>query len=136
MKKFVAAAVLSIVCTPGVIAWGGKKEPAAPVQRFSREDFMLMNLNRGEASTGAQISGALRDTRTMVKGLERALRQLEQVDKQYAKAKGKPDDHYMFQPGERLKQALKTATQLETELEQARDELKEAINQTLVVNQQ
>lgn len=105
---------------------------AQPGRQFTREDYMVMNLNRGTASAGTQISEALRAARQSVKDLDRALRQMEQVDKQYAKSKGKPDDRYLAAATETLRKTLKTAQQLEVELEASRDELKSSIQEALI----
>lgn len=101
-------------------------------RQFTREDYMVMNLNRGTDSAGTQISEALRSARQSVKDLDRALRQMEQVDKQYAKSKGKPDDRYLSAATETLRKTLKTAQQLEVELEASRDELKSSIQEALI----
>ncbi|MBY0550187.1 MAG: hypothetical protein K2W95_23120 [Candidatus Obscuribacterales bacterium] len=105
---------------------------AQPGRQFTREDYMVMNLNRGTASAGTQISEALRSARQSVKDLDRALRQMEQVDKAYAKSKGKPDDRYLTAATETLRKTLKTAQQLEVELEASRDELKSSIQEALI----
>ncbi len=104
-------------------------------KEFSREEFMLMNLNRGNDSTGAHLSESLKDSRTMVQRLEKSLRQLEEVDKAYARSKGKPDDRFLAPASQRLERALQKAQELASELESCREELKDNIHQTLLLNQ-
>lgn len=109
------------------------KAPPPSGRQFSREEFMVLNLNRGKDSAGAHISDSLRDARNTVKVLDRSLRQLQQVDREYAKSKGKPDDKFLRAASERLEQALKSAEQLVQDLETSRDELKDNIHQALIM---
>lgn len=108
------------------------KKAEAEVEKFSRAEYMVMNLNKGPKSAGSFISLALKETRETVKSLDRAVRQVEQVDREYAKSKGRPDDRYLAGSAEQLKSALKAAQKLEEELVSARDELKSGIQQSLV----
>lgn len=101
---------------------------------FTREDYMVLNLNRGNDSAGNAISESLRAARQAVKDLDKALRQIEQVDKVFAKSKGKPDDRYLAGATETLKKTLKTAQDLAAELENSREELKDSIHQALIMS--
>lgn len=114
-------------------AQGKRPDTPAPSAKFSREEFMLMNLNRGQDSTGFHISVAAKQTKQMIKDLDKSLRQLEQADREFAKSKGRPDDHFLTAPKERLQQALKTAQQLDLELSTSKDELKDSIQQALIM---
>lgn len=129
---------LSLVClfflAPSFAQARGLSKPR-PSAKFSREDFMVMNLNRGQDSTGAHIGQSLKDTKLMVKGLDKSLRQMQQIDRQFAKSKGRPDDHFLTGATNRLETALKTAQQLESDLEAARNELKDSIQQALIMSQ-
>lgn len=104
-------------------------------KEFSREEYMVMNLNKGNDSTGTHISEALKEVRAMVKDLDRSLRQLQQVDREFARSKGKPDDRFMAPASATLEQALKTAQQLAQELEGSREQLKDSIHQALIMGQ-
>lgn len=108
------------------------EKPAPAGRQFSRAEYMVMNLNRGDDSTGAHVSESLKEVRLMVKELDKGLRQLQQVDKEFAKSKGRPDDHFLGPATDRLQQALRSAQQLEQDLTASRDELKEAIQQALI----
>lgn len=127
--KYVTAVIFALVACVAVPSFA-IGQPGG--RQFTREDYMVMNLNRGTDSAGTQISEALRSARQSVKDLDRALRQMEQVDKQYAKSKGKPDDRYLSAATETLRKTLKTAQQLEVELEASRDELKSSIQEALI----
>ncbi|MBY0357063.1 MAG: hypothetical protein K2W82_03605 [Candidatus Obscuribacterales bacterium] len=109
--------------------------PSGGSHKFGREDFLMMNLNRGQDSTGTHIALAQKQTKQMVKDLDRSLRQLEQVDREFAKAKGHPDNHYLTPAKERLEQALRTAQKLETELESSKEELRDAVQHALIMAQ-
>ena len=104
-------------------------------KQFSREEFMVMNLNRGENSTGAMVSNSLKEVRQIVRDLDKSLRQLQQVDREYAKSKGKPDDKFLEPASEKLQSALKSAQQLADELEGTRETLKDNIQNALIMAQ-
>lgn len=135
MKRFLcisAAIVCSIVATPSQA--GDLKLPPSGRQ-FSREEYMVLNLNRGSDSTGTHIADALKEVRVIVRELDKSLRQLQQVDREFAKSKGKPDDRFLNGAADRLQQALKSAQQLEQDLTASRDELKDSIHQALIMAQ-
>ena len=104
----------------------------ANADQFSRTEFMVMNLNRGPKSAGNFIAESLKGTRDTIKVLDRAARQVEQVDREFAKSKGRPDDRYLAPSTERIKEALKSAQKLETDLQAAREELKSGIQHSLI----
>ncbi|MBX9687118.1 MAG: hypothetical protein K2X27_10475 [Candidatus Obscuribacterales bacterium] len=134
MKKLVLSALTAIISISGAAAFAKDEKPAKqPILRqFSREEFMVMNLNRGNDSSGAHISESLKQVRIMVKDLDRSLRQIQQVDREFAKSKGKPDDHFLNPAIDKLQQALKSAQQLSQDLESSREELKDNIQQALI----
>lgn len=94
---------------------------------------MMMNLTRGPGSTGFYVVQSLRHAKDMVRDLDKALRQLEQVEKAYAKSRGRPDDRQLAGAAERIRQAQTTAGQLETQLREAYQDLKSSVSQTLAV---
>ena len=107
---------------------------AAKIQsppKFDREEFMVMNLTRGQGSTGFYLVESLRQAKAMTKDLERALKQLEQADMAYAKSRGRADDRFLASPASQIKQAKQTAEQLETQLRDSYQDLKVSIAQTL-----
>jgi len=134
MKKLtIALATLSLFALS--MGSEARKAPAPPQEQtpqFNRAQMLVMNLNRGPKSAGFYISQSLRTVRDAIKGLERAQRQVEQADKEYAKSKGKPDDRYLAEAADRIKKAVVDAQALENELQIARDELKSSITQSLV----
>lgn len=135
MKKLMCAAVAISIGAMSAQAVFAGNAPPIPDKKFSREEFMVMNLNRGEDSTGAHINSSIKEVRIMVKDLDRSLRQLQQVDREFAKSKGKPDDKFLSASADRLQRALKTAQQLSEELEATREELKDNIHNALLMAQ-
>jgi hypothetical protein len=101
-------------------------------QLLKREEMMVYNLNRGPKSARFYQLESLKATRLMQHHLELAQHQVEQVDAAYARIRNKPDDRTMQPTVERLKTALQTAQQLETQLKAAGDEMKSDIQQTLI----
>lgn len=93
---------------------------------------MILNLERAPKSAKYLILMALRQTRESEKGIDRAIRQVEQADATFAKARNKRDSRTMDTTVGRLKAALATAQQLETQLQEANQELKSDVQQTLV----
>jgi len=136
MKRFLVpilcALTLVTLTQPEMGAFGNKSPKAAPMPKFSRSEYMVMNLNKGPKSAGFFISQSLKETRDSIKTLDRALRQVEQVDREYAKSKGRPDDRYLAGSQDRIREALKAAQQLEQQLVAAREELKFGIQKSLV----
>lgn len=125
-----AALLLALLLCPGEARRPAKLLPGL---KFDREQIMMMNLTRGPGSTGFYLVQSLRHAKEMVRDLDKALRQLEQVEKAYAKSRGRPDDRPLASSAERIRQAHTTAGQLETQLRQAYEDLKSSVSQTLAV---
>jgi hypothetical protein len=139
MKKFLwASAALVSLLVMGFMpahleAFPGRSPAAVPDRQFTREEYMVLNLDRGPDSTGTHVKESLKEVKEMVKELDKGLRQLQQVDIQFAKSKGRPDDRFLTPAAERLQAALKAAQQLEQDLTATRDELKDSIHQALIM---
>jgi hypothetical protein len=129
MSFFAAAALLATSSLP-VMA---KRSPGnANPELLKREEMMVYNLNRGPKSARFYQLDSLKATRLVQHDLEKAQHQVEQVDAAYAKVRNRPDDLTMQPTVARLKAALLTAQELESQLEQVSDELKSDIQQTLI----
>jgi hypothetical protein len=119
----------------GAIAFGKKvPKPVQPVQRFDREQFMVLNLNRGPGSTGGYLEDSRKRTFQTVTELQKALHQLQQVETTFVKSRGRPDDHILPVTSDRLKAALKSADDLLNEIRDAEKELKGEIQQVMIMN--
>ncbi|MBX9724488.1 MAG: hypothetical protein K2X81_23965 [Candidatus Obscuribacterales bacterium] len=137
MKKLLSItfALLSLFASATVPTQAAPNKEILPPsgRQFTREEYMVLNLNRGADSTGAHISESLKQVKFIVKDLDKGLRQLQQIDKEYAKSKGRPDDKFLGNATDRLQQALRSAQQLSADLEASRDELKDNIHQALIM---
>lgn len=128
LPVLIALAALAVTCS----STEAKKDPKPAPVSFQREETMILNLERAPKSAKYLILMALRQTRESEKGIDRAIRQVEQADATFAKARNKRDSRTMDTTVGRLKAALATAQQLETQLQEANQELKSDVQQTLV----
>ncbi|GEM_PF-2819913 len=124
-----AASLLSV--TLSALPGQPKKHTAGPGE-FDRAQLMVMNLNRGKGSSGYYLQESQRLSRQMLADLDKAAAQLEQVDKFYARSRGRPDDRFLLPAGKQIAEARAAARKLEEALSGARAELREGINQLLL----
>lgn len=97
-----------------------------------RAEKMVMNLRYGNGSAGFYLLEAMRLSKEMDKDLRKALYQVREVDKSYAKSRGKPDSRFLEPAAIKIVQCQERSDQLSKELKDSFLELKESINQTLV----
>src|SRR5262249_30079071 len=107
--------------------------PAIQTKKFDRQQFMMMNLTRGHESAGFYLIQSLRYSKDMVRDLEKSLNQLAQVEKEYTRSRGRPDDHPLQSSADRIKRAQQRAGELELELRDAYQDLKSTVTQTLAL---
>lgn len=131
-KNQTAILLLTILATVSDTA--AKPEKPQSIQNFHRAEFMLMNLNRGMDSAGTHLLTSEKATRQMIRDLDKSVRQMEQVNREFAKFKGRPDDHFLGTAPEQVRKAMQTAQQLEKELDAAREELKSSIQISLTLD--
>lgn len=98
----------------------------------NRAEKMVMNLRYGNGSSGFYLLESERLSKEMAKDLRKALFQLREVDKSYAKSRGKPDSRFLEPAAIKISQCQDKTEQLSKELKDAFWELKESINQALV----
>lgn len=113
---------------------GGRPEgkPPSPGQ-FDREQLMLINLNHGRGSTVFYLLEAMRKVKDLNYDVERALKQAEEVDKTFARSRGRPDDKFLELATARMANARKRGAEMEEEIHQAHKQLKEEIKQALLI---
>lgn len=133
-KPATFAAILIALAAPGAI---DSKQSNLPLQQpdFDREQKMLLNLKQGVGSSGYYLLHSLRGTQLMVRDLEKATKQVEEVDKTYAKSRKKPDNRYLQAATLKIANCRQQAETLEAELHEAFAELKKSINQALVLEE-
>lgn len=135
MKSKIEKALVLVVLMslfPFADSLAKKPRPVDPSTLLKREETMVLNLGQGPKSAKFYVLHSLNTTRNLQKDLYRAMRQVEQVDTNYAKARQRPDDRTMSGTVERLKRAQETAEKLEKELQEANVELKSDIQNTLI----
>ncbi len=125
-----ASVTVLALSTQPAICW--KKQNPANKPEFDRTQFMVINLNRGKNSSGYYLQESAKDCRLLMIKLDKAARQIEQVDSAYAKTHGHPDDRYLRSARERIATARATAATLEQQLTASSDELKTSIQQILL----
>lgn len=119
------------------VAIDSKQSNELPLQQpdFDREQKMLLNLKQGVGSSGYYLLHSLRETQAMVRELEKATKQVEEVDKTYAKSRRKPDNRYLQAATLKIANCKQQAETLEASIHDAFAELKKSINQALVLEE-
>lgn len=107
-------------------------KPPSPGQ-FDREQLMLINLNHGRGSTVFYLLEAMKKIKDLNYDIERALKQAEEVDKTFARSRGRPDDKFLDLATARMANARKRGAEMEDEIYQAHKQLKEDIKRALLV---
>lgn len=102
---------------------------------FDREQTMLMNLKGQPNSTGFFVIQSSEKSKMIVRDLTKALRQLEEVDKAYAKSRGTPDTRYLEGTKLKLINATRSAERLHDELWDTYQTLRKSIQETLVIDE-
>lgn len=103
---------------------------AAP--QLTREEKMVYNLKIGKGSALFYLLEATRLAATVEDDLYRAGNQIKQVDKTFARSKGKPDNRYFEATTTKIDLVLEKAKALRAEVEDCRLDLSDAIKETLV----
>lgn len=129
-----AAAVFMTVGLSGQPAASRKHPESSQKSEFDRAQFMIMNLNRGKDSTGYYLQESVRQGHSLEQALSRAQHQLEQVEKAYAKSRGRPDDKYLTVPAARIAACRTAAANLVKELQTAHQELAASIHEVLLMD--
>lgn len=102
-------------------------------QKFDRSEMILLNLTQGKNSAGQFLVEAINSNKTMIHKLELASSRVQAADSSYAKAKRRADDRFLMSSQEKIKEALKTAKQLEAQLLDANKDLKFSVKSSLVL---
>jgi len=131
-KLGILTAAAAIVGLPMSTADGAKADAQG---NFDREQTMLMNLKGKPNSTGFFIVMSSEKSKVIVSDLTKALRQLEEVDKAYAKSRGTPDSRYLDGTKLKLINVTKSAERLHEELWDTYQDLKKNIQNTLVLDE-
>lgn len=101
-------------------------------QKFTREETMLLNLSHGKGSAGFFLLEAERLQKDITHNLERAMSQIEQVEKAYARSKGKPDDKYLASTELKLVNARQRSEELSEHISNTFRDMKRTVKDALL----
>jgi hypothetical protein len=132
LKQAVTLICLCLLLAPSAL--GDKTPPTAPAgsEKFDRFQMMLINLNHAHGSAGYYLLSSARTARGINHDLDRAIAQIQQVEKAYARSRRTPDEKYFSTALAKISLAQQTSAQLDLELRDAFWELKDSIKQTLL----
>jgi hypothetical protein len=103
-------------------------------RKFTREENMLLNMTHAKGSVGFLLLEALRCSKESTRNLEKALFQLREIEKSYAKSKGQPDTRYLSGTELKMVQAKQRSEELEGFNSDCFHDLKASIKDTLLKN--
>jgi NADH:ubiquinone oxidoreductase subunit E len=103
-------------------------------ESFDRNQSMLINLKSAPMSAGFYLLHSYGTTKAISHDLDKALNQVVEVDKTYAKSRHKPDARYLENVCLKMTVARQTADQLQEQLRDAYAELKSSIEETVVTD--
>lgn len=110
--------------------------PNTPVrsapEQMSRAEKMLINLRVGQGSATFYLLEAVRQNKEVERNLRKAIFQIKEVDKAYAKSKGKPDDKYLEAITVKLNSCQERSAEVTRTIEDSVSDLKEQINDALL----
>ena len=132
IKSGLIVAAAALVAAPMSTTEGARADAQG---KFDREQTMLMNLKGQPNSSGFFLVQSSEKSKMIVRDLTKALHQLEEVDKAYAKSRGKPDSRYLEGTKFKLINATRSAEKLHEELWDTYLDLKKSISETLVIDE-
>lgn len=103
-------------------------------EKFDRNQEMLISLKSAPMSAGYYIIHSYGVSKEMNRDLDRALNQIVEVDKAFAKSRHRPDSRYLENACLKVTLAKQTAAQLQEQLKLAFAELKTSIEETIVTD--
>lgn len=101
-------------------------------EKFDRAQTMLLNLSHGKGSAGYFLLESERMQKEITHNLERALSQIVQVEKTYAKSKGKPDQKYLDASQLQLVNARQRSEELTEYISTTFRQMKRSVKETLL----
>jgi hypothetical protein len=101
-------------------------------RQFTREETMLLNMMHSKGSVGYFILESLRLSKDSTRDLEKALFQLREIEKTYAKSKGQPDTRYLSGTELKMVHAKQISEDLEHCASDCFQDLKASIKESLM----
>jgi len=108
---------------------------AATDPNFDRAQKLVLNLNKVAGSSGFYLLKSMREIDVADHDLTKALRQVEEVEKTYARLRGRPDDKFLETTQIKIQKAMQSRNQYEEDLRDAYSQLKADIQHTLLMDQ-
>jgi hypothetical protein len=134
IKGMVFSSVLSFCLGAQVSQLGHAQDGFLSDRKFTREETMLLNMTHAKGSVGYLLLESKRCASESTRNMEKALFQLREIEKSYAKSKGQPDTRYLSGTELKMVQAKQRSEELEGYTSDCFQELKASIKSTLLEN--
>jgi len=108
--------------------------PISAEEKFDRAQTMVVNLNKVEGSTGYFLLKDIREVKEMDHDLGKALFQVQEVDKSYAKLRGRSDERFLEAVAIKLQKVQQSRALYEEDLRDAYTQLKSSIEDTMMTD--
>jgi hypothetical protein len=105
-------------------------------EEFDRAQNMVVNLNRVAGSTGFYLLKDIREVKEMDHDLTKALNQVQEVDKTYAKLRGRQDEKFLEAVAIKIQKVQQSRALYEEDLKDAYTQLKSSIEDTMMTDQE
>ncbi|HEY9715294.1 MAG TPA: hypothetical protein V6C72_17615 [Chroococcales cyanobacterium] len=115
---------------------GAKGETGAPFENMDRAQTLVYNLNHMKDSSGYYLLDSIKQVKDLDHEIGKALFQVQEVDKTYAKLRGRRDDRFLEPVAIKLQKAQQSRAQLLDDLQDAYAQLKTSIQDTLITDQE
>ena len=135
MQKQVLPVAVILACCLAFIGKPDAMSESADTPGFDRAQTLVVNLNKKVGSSGYYLLEGLRFVDTMDHDLLKSLRQVQEVEKTYAKLRGKPDNRYFELTEVKIEKAISSNTALRDDIRDAYSQLKAQIKDTLVMDE-
>jgi len=129
----ISIAALVIACSQP-LARADKGEALPPLEKLDRAQTLIYNLNHVQGSSGYYLLESIKELKNLDHEIGKALFQVKEADKSYAKLRGVPDSRFLEPVSIKLQKAQQARDQLEEDLRDAYTQLKESIQDTLVTD--
>ncbi|HEY9758470.1 MAG TPA: hypothetical protein V6C97_25115 [Oculatellaceae cyanobacterium] len=133
-KKMIPGALL-VACATVFFTRPTALSETDTTQGFDRAQTLVINLNKKVGSSGFYLLEGLRYCETMDHDILKALRQVQEVERTYAKLRGKPDNRYFELTEVKIDKAMSSNAALRDDLRDAYSQLKAQIKDTLVMDE-
>ncbi len=135
MQRKLIPVALVLACSALFIGKPDALSESADAPGFDRAQTLVINLNKKVGSSGYYLLEGLRFVDTMDHDLLKSLRQVQEVEKTYAKLRGKPDNRYFELTEVKIEKAISSNIALRDDIRDAYSQLKAQIKDVLVMDE-